>query len=313
MNIFFSLVLIFILSFGVVWVSYGENDYTISNQTKINKSENIYIKKLNSSKNIISKLSKWKQYIEILDQFIEKYENSQKILNKIYTRIWEIKSKINNKNKLAILGYLEASIWLKLYNLENSELIKNYWDWFSVKQNDDITYVDYNWKIIMELKNEIGSFDKWEQCDFFNKCEHYNTEWNYDLETLKEKLKNKYNIEKIINNNIFIINIMYYEWWTSYLYDTNNNKLVKTDFWISKIKLITKIDNNYILEISNYYKSIIKLNNNFESEVIYYDSDWYNDIYMYLEKYELIWTNKLKLFYNEWYNTTIKEKNINLD
>lgn len=232
-----------------------------------------------SSKEKLNEIKNWEKYIEIIDNFVDKIDNTE-ILEKIPKKIENIfeNKKIKEKTKdFYILEYFKYKVNEKLIFFDKNLILKE-------KQNPTISEKDkkYAEEKIFEiqknfLKNNLNFSEKWS----------LSINSNYKKENLKLEIKNfenkfsDWNIESKWNINLFSsknnknffkfssdFNLIKENFWDFYLLleniflDLNNeNKEIEKDFKENFLKIFSdkKFINFWDLKIfenfSNYYLS----------------------------------------------------------
>lgn len=206
----------------------------------------------------------------------------------------------NIEEKIEILETQELTSSKSITNKDTS-LVNN----INILQNNEKTYVEYDWNIIYEEKNDLDSFSPWYACDHFNYCiSNWDVKPDIDLDEIQRELIKKIDINHLYWD-IFLINRYYYEWWKSILFNTNT--LEKKEIGLLYYKEIYKNDEKIILEQNTYWGTfILEINNNLDINNIFSPKDW-PDVFTEFISYELLW-DILKIEYYKSNSSWIREK-----
>lgn len=215
-----------------------------------------------------------------------------------------------HENRVNLIKNIEEKIEvLETQELTSSKSIKNNEDSLfnniNILQNDEKTYVEYDWNIIYEEKNDLDSFSPWYACDHFNYCiSNWDVKPDIDLDEIQRELIKKIDINHLYWD-IFLINRYYYEWWKSILFNTNT--LEKKEIGLLYYKEIYKNAEKIILEQNTYWGTfILEINNNLDINNIFSPKDWPN-VFTEFISYELLW-DILKIEYYKSNSSWIREK-----
>ncbi len=164
-----------LLLLTIFWNTWIVNATTIWDGTKSELTQKVY----ETRTKVESK------YLPVIDNFVERNQNNEELLNKIKTRIPAVKEKLStisntyNRQKLEnIINYIEASINLALYIIEND--ITNKFKNITLSESEIDKVQDELVKIQLNLLENWVNKLEW-LTEEFDKLSNYEEKWNLSV------------------------------------------------------------------------------------------------------------------------------------
>ncbi len=262
-----AILLIFVFNFNFlsIWVN---ATYEISYKNEI-------VKQLIISKTILDKTYKWRKYVNIINNFIEKNKYNKQLLLKISNNIYPLLEewKIKNSETLNIIKYMNGKIKIALINILEEEKNDVYKE--NISATDKKLVEDEIVKLQLNLFNKsVSYFDT--LIDDFEKLTNYedNGDFNMSLNVDHEKV---WKIDSTFSFEDYSIKASNFDSELKWQINALINASIEGEEEF-KLKLSWFID--FISKDGNIYMLLEKLNIT--------DKEWTEQIEEYLEKLEQI-------------------------
>lgn len=309
----------------VDWWYYGWKIF-FSQFTEVNiskqKTKILFQKQKIISKKFLNWNKNTQKYIKKIDKIVTRSSDkklisvSEKLENLSY--IWKSETVKN------IFKYLEAKIVEEKFN-RLQVTVKEYWNDLILEQNINNTYLTHAWKVIYtwEHKTDIEPFIGEEACEVisekFEKNIHKDKQWVWEfLDEVEKKLclkeihQKSIIFDREINDRFIRMKMKSDDYYISFIVDLEKNYVLQ--IFLEDIIQVEESNGNYIIlhKPQRSCSSEISIHNNWWIVSLFKwncDIENSNQDYIALNKFKVLWDDKIKIEYT-WVNWKKIQKEI---